>query len=516
MLKKNDDGGMSGLTRKWYLYQDNKRYGPYDEAHLRKFIDEGRAKKDALVWCKGMAGWKKIAEIEPLKSRLAWPPTEVPREGEAKPPVPVIEKVTPGVEKRGKMKPLAAAIVVVAIIVAVGAYFVFNGASQEAPQVLTLSGSWYQIGFDYGKNIKESGYDLGSHIDWFINWWKSNGLTREDLIEIKENAQADYEEYLPWYVDYLEGLADGAGYDNANMLIWGMCAWRISGRLSLEESGNENWIPPEWLSSCTSALADGTTTSNNAALLGWNLEQSSWLRDSPGRFLVIDPPEGHSFALYGLFADQGGMFRSAVLNDAGLGVSVVGLPYVNDMGSGIIPIHIKLAIECSNVAEAIATIENTPCSWPLAFNIVDNAGDIAVVERGSGNYSAVFIENGYYFSTNRAMTSEMMQLQEMPFYWEDVLTKRYNFGMGVLNAQKGNITIEVIKEILSAKAGETKYGVTAKTDIRLDRTTSAGWKGVILSALIVPNELKYSYAVYPNLDEFVEVDLKKIFLTEIA
>jgi hypothetical protein len=60
---------------------------------------------------------------------------------------------------------------------------------------------------------------------------------------------------------------------------------------------------------------------------------------------------------------------------------------------------------------------------------------------------------------------------------------------------------------LSAKAGETKYGVTAETDIRVDMATSTGWRGVIISTLIVPSELKYFYAIYPDF-EFVEVDLK--------
>lgn len=63
-------GYPTAKARRWYLYQNNKQYGPYSEADLSKYLDEGRVRKDALVWCKGMEGWKKISEVEAFQASL--------------------------------------------------------------------------------------------------------------------------------------------------------------------------------------------------------------------------------------------------------------------------------------------------------------------------------------------------------------------------------------------------------------------------------------------------------------
>lgn len=57
-------------VRKWHLYLNNKKHGPYSAADLGRYIDEGRVNKDTLVWSKGMGGWKKLSEIEEFKSRF--------------------------------------------------------------------------------------------------------------------------------------------------------------------------------------------------------------------------------------------------------------------------------------------------------------------------------------------------------------------------------------------------------------------------------------------------------------
>ena len=55
---------------RWYLYQDGRRYGPVNTKVLHRWIGEGRVKRGALIWRKGMEGWRKIEETERFKSRF--------------------------------------------------------------------------------------------------------------------------------------------------------------------------------------------------------------------------------------------------------------------------------------------------------------------------------------------------------------------------------------------------------------------------------------------------------------
>jgi len=55
---------------KWQVHQDGKKYGPVDTGTLQKWVEQGRIKRGALVWRKGMEKWGKITEIEQFRSRL--------------------------------------------------------------------------------------------------------------------------------------------------------------------------------------------------------------------------------------------------------------------------------------------------------------------------------------------------------------------------------------------------------------------------------------------------------------
>jgi signal transduction histidine kinase len=64
---------MMKKKRRWYVYQDNKRYGPFSESGLRKYVGMGRLKKTAMVWQKNLGGWKPITEVGPFKSHFEKP-----------------------------------------------------------------------------------------------------------------------------------------------------------------------------------------------------------------------------------------------------------------------------------------------------------------------------------------------------------------------------------------------------------------------------------------------------------
>jgi len=114
------------LAKKWYLYQKGKRYGPYDEKRVHSFIHEGRVKRNDLVWCKDLGGWRSIAEVEPFKSYFAKPPARLPSK---EPAVPVKPR-----DATQKKLIFTATIIGAAIAIGLGYYLMTGGNQEGQPQ----------------------------------------------------------------------------------------------------------------------------------------------------------------------------------------------------------------------------------------------------------------------------------------------------------------------------------------------------------------------------------------------
>jgi len=59
-----------GTTKTWFIKVDGRVYGPYTQAQMRAFIQEGRVAAHSLVSIERDGGWKPAVEIEILRSWL--------------------------------------------------------------------------------------------------------------------------------------------------------------------------------------------------------------------------------------------------------------------------------------------------------------------------------------------------------------------------------------------------------------------------------------------------------------
>lgn len=62
-----------------WIGQNGERYGPYDEATVRRWLREGKFASDALAWREGMAGWVTLASLLPASATT--PPAPKPSAG---------------------------------------------------------------------------------------------------------------------------------------------------------------------------------------------------------------------------------------------------------------------------------------------------------------------------------------------------------------------------------------------------------------------------------------------------
>ena len=54
----------------WQLKKGRRVYLPIPTRRLERWISEGRVGEDDLVWRSGFSGWKRVSDVEELKSFL--------------------------------------------------------------------------------------------------------------------------------------------------------------------------------------------------------------------------------------------------------------------------------------------------------------------------------------------------------------------------------------------------------------------------------------------------------------
>ncbi|MCK4819272.1 hypothetical protein KA005_26105, partial [bacterium] len=339
---------------------------------------------------------------------------------------------------------------------------------------------------------------------------KQRGNLNEAAVsEITKIAKSDYEKYLPWFIEYLKGLAKGLNCDEKIVMRWGLASWRLFTIGSYAIKNKEENVPEKWTTQCSCILSDKGATADENAILGHNNESSSWFQDSPGRLVVFKPNQGHSFALYNKFHDAGGM-GIVVMNDVGLSAALTGMKGLKDKGSGIVPPHVKVANECSTVEEAIEVIKKTPMSLPMKIQLADKEGNIAIVYRGSTVCSVVRAgDDGYLYSTRKAAVKGFKDLQSMSPQTKSFLGKRYQFAIEVLRKNKAKIDKEIVADILTARRGDVICGIKADASIWVERKPTFG---IVVSTILIPSKLTYYYIdVDPFPGKYYGVDLKPIF-----
>jgi hypothetical protein len=117
------------MAQQWYIFQNDKKYGPYAEENMLSFIDGGKLKEDSLVWYPGMKSWAHASDVEPFKSHFVpfpTPPAEKPAPlketpATAAPPTPVTPPATaaPPAPKGGGSGKLIAGVVITVVVVVV-------------------------------------------------------------------------------------------------------------------------------------------------------------------------------------------------------------------------------------------------------------------------------------------------------------------------------------------------------------------------------------------------------------
>ena len=261
-------------------------------------------------------------------------------------------------------------------------------------KVIELSGTPYEIGFQYGSACPE----LRNVLDLT---YKGMGLGREAVAQIVPKYVSPLEKFAPEVLDGFKGIAEGAkvGFEE-------ICFLNASFEIGI----------PGMLGGCTSFAATGEATSNGGTIVGQNLDWTQETEDALA-LLKIKPNEGPQILAVTMMPGCLGMMG---LNSAGLGVDgnlVVHRASIS--GNGGVPMMALLSkvLTSENIGKAFGTVaqagEISGTGALLAVLLASREGDIVDVETIPHDLGALYPEKGIlvhanHFETDRFKSGDMM------------------------------------------------------------------------------------------------------------
>lgn len=232
-----------------------------------------------------------------------------------------------------------------------------------------LSGSYYEMGRQYGGLLKREGFSLPT-------------APPEAFRKVREN-EAIVREHAPGLLDEMRGIADGGGFDPELVKVLPLTLDADTG--------------------CTVVAISGEHTADGKPLFGRNYDFFPSFRKY--RVLYRTYPEG---GLSHVGCSDHWVGRWDGVNEAGLAIGQSGPPGDKSQPGFIGTLAARAVLDtCRTVAETAAFLERVPHTGNNAFLIADATGDIAGVDTSVEEVTTTHLTDGFGTLTNH-YTSEAM------------------------------------------------------------------------------------------------------------
>lgn len=264
-------------------------------------------------------------------------------------------------------------------------------------------------------NFSGTHKEIGQQIGRLYRSWGKKELHVPTIDgAVYEQQLVIYRQYFPMYLEWLEGVAVGAGFHKDDTL-----KSYISGFLNLK-SRPRNTCSVFGLHK------------NGKVYIGRDYDWRAASEESSEQLSVQFTDGSYSFTgltdmatwAVGAPADRSSyvVVSEDAWNEHGLFVCINGAPGLSaDMGMSCLHIVQATIEQCRNTAEAVELITKIPCNDPKLFTVVDKSGDMAVIEKPTHREAVVVRSNEQVIATNHfqseALFADNAQIFEhVPFH----------------------------------------------------------------------------------------------------
>jgi len=273
-----------------------------------------------------------------------------------------------------------------------------------------LAGTYYEMGFKYGKILRKIGYNPPK--------------LPEELKEFANECEKEVKRVFPEIFEEIQGFAEGCSISYEELKSFLLT-------LGVEKHG------------CSIFAA-----SNPHPILGRNYDFFYEFKKFSETRLTM-PKDGYwsigdSTVFIGL---EDGM------NENGLTIAMAFVPQKEIKPGVNWFIAIRAVLDkCSNVKEALKLLSNIKYCTGNNYVLVDQGGDMVVIEASSRKIKVRKPEQGFIVAANHFVHREMRDVEnvkERP----STSVKRYKRIIDIINANKGRVDIKLARRILSDHEG---------------------------------------------------------------
>jgi len=300
-----------------------------------------------------------------------------------------------------------------------------NNKGQRKLKVVEVSGSNYEMGFQYGAACPEIHKMLEMTYQMFGGREKAAGLLKK-FVPMYLPA---IEKYAPEIIEEMKGMAAGVKVDLQDILFLNI-TYEIS--------------TPSVMG-CTSFAAAGDATANGEVIAGQNFDYiSPW--EELVLILKMKPVKGP----YILAVTAAGCLGLIGFNSAGMSVNLNLLKNKDSMTphSGV-PTHIILrkVFTCENISEAITAIAMAEGRAAKNYLLTSRQGDIIDIETTTNDLDIQFPERGIFTHANYFKTDRFKSNDLAPMFLPDSYIRSQRL-FQLMERHHGNLSVDVMKQLL--------------------------------------------------------------------
>jgi len=307
-------------------------------------------------------------------------------------------------------------------------------SAADSFKVLHLKGSYFEMGIQYGQQLKE---EIAFAIENCVHMWgiKKQNWRKETIYEFALKASQRAPSRIK---KELEGMALGSGISIRDILAW-------------------NYIDDYWeVCQCSAFAAKGGLTFDGKMIVGRNNDYEDDLSNEIALTIVREPSSGNA-TLCNTWAGTIGTYEG--INDKGLVVTTQFSQTFDRNEAGLSVKHKNLLLleKCSSVEQVIDILLKDPVNFGCNILVADSETS-AVIECSSSGCTIRLEEEERSISTNHYVKHVCYSPQDTALY---LTRERFQYLNDQLDLHKGKLVLSKVVEMLTtglvSKKGPDEY-----------------------------------------------------------
>jgi isopenicillin-N N-acyltransferase-like protein len=308
--------------------------------------------------------------------------------------------------------------------------------------VLPLSGSPYEMGFQHGKVYNDAIHKFTKervHLSSDVNWTGFN-LSQDEILDLAEACIPAHEGYAPELMEELQGMSDATGLSLAELIVMNGFTDFVD-LVYAHGKQKQEPVAVRPIDNCTAFLAPNSRAENTQGFFGqtWDMHATA----TPYVILIDGAPtNGLNFLSF----STTGCVGMIGLNEAGIAVGINNLMGADGQVGVMWNFVIRKALMQDNIDDALSCITDAPRAGAHNYLLLDKQGNGYNIEAmGQRHHVEPLDETPIVHTNHCAILNTLAVQRQRPADSQAHSERRFNRALELLD--KEDITIDDLMEL---------------------------------------------------------------------